>query len=94
MENAISYLNANPIFWVVLGILAVLLIIAIVKKAFKLLIIIAIIAVVYLGYLFFTGKVYDKESFNKELKNIPESIKKVGSDAAEEVKKHISPKEN
>jgi len=66
MDNAISYLNANPIFWVVLGILAVLLIIAIVKKAFKLLIIIAIIAVVYLGYLFFTGKVYDKESFNKD----------------------------
>ena len=93
MENILNYLNANPILWVILGILAVFLIIAIIKKTFKLLIVLVVIALVYFGYLFFTGKVYDRETFNKELKNIPEKIKKVGTDAAEEVKKHIAPKD-
>ena len=88
MENAISYLNANPIFWVILGILAVLLILAIVKKSFKLLIVIAVIAVVYAGYLFVTGKEIpmNKEGWIEHGKELLEKGKDAGKDLLEKGK--------
>jgi len=94
MENVISYLNANPILWVILGILAVLLILAIVKKAFKLLIVIAVIAVVYVGYLFFTGKEIplNKEGWIEHGKELLEKGKDAGEDLIEKGKEQLKKK--
>ena len=56
MDNVISYLNANPVLWAVLGVIAILLIVAIIKKALKLIIVLVVIALIAVGYFAISGK--------------------------------------
>lgn len=82
MENILNYLNAHPIFWVIIGVFAVLILVAIIRKMFKLFIILLILGLVYIGYICFTGKEIPKDAagFIEKGKELLEKGKDAGKD--------------
>ena len=88
MENLLNYLNAHPIFWVVLIVLVVFLILTSAKRLFKLFIVLVVIGLLVVGYLYLSnrGIVPSKEELIEQGKSLLEKGKDAGKDIIEEGK--------